>query len=112
LIVIEDEDSVTLPNSHLPLVYKNQTTLHLFEMDWETFTRLPSRQSAEPLLREERERLLQAVTQQGYIDHYTGVRISGTGRRFLISNALVWNLRDAAGNYAGQAAFFDHWQSM
>lgn len=91
--------------------YGNKKALELFEMDWETLTNLPSRYSAEPLAREEREHLLQTVNRQGYIDNYAGVRISSTGRRFLIRQAIVWNLRDVNGNYAGQAACFDDWHN-
>ena len=38
--------------------FGNRVALDLFEMDFEAFTRLPSRLSAEPLLRTERERVL------------------------------------------------------
>jgi len=48
--------------------------------------------------------LLAEVTEQGYIDHYEGVRLSKTGKRFLIKNAVVWNLLDDDGGYKGQAA--------
>lgn len=92
--------------------YGNQKALELFAMDWETLTQLPSRYSAEPLAREEREHLLQTVNRQGYIDNYSGIRIASTGQRFLIHNAIVWNLRDESGNYRGQAAFFDNWQFL
>ncbi len=92
--------------------YGNRKALELFEMDWQTLTALPSRHSAEPLAREERERLLQAVNQQGYIDNYAGVRVSSSGKRFLIQQALVWNLCDTAGQYAGQAACFADWQYL
>lgn len=89
--------------------YANQMALALFEMDWETFTTLPSRMSAEPMERGERERLLNEVTKRGYIDHYRGVRVSRHGRRFLIEDAIVWNLLDAKGMHCGQAALFERW---
>ncbi len=89
--------------------YANLKALELFELSWEDFTRLPSTLSAEPVNQAERERLLAEVTQKGYIDHYEGVRISSTGKRFLIKNAVVWNLRDSEGNYQGQAAWFGEW---
>jgi hypothetical protein len=56
--------------------------------------------------------LLTAVTQQGYIDDYSGIRISRTGRRFRILQATVWNLIDAHDRYAGQAASFDRWEFL
>ncbi|MEQ1528495.1 MAG: MEKHLA domain-containing protein [Methylococcales bacterium] len=92
--------------------YANLTALRLFAMDWPEFTQLPSRLSAEPVNQAERERLLAQVTQQGYIDNYQGVRISKTGQRFLIKNAVVWNLLDEQGHYQGQAACFQDWQFL
>lgn len=89
--------------------FGNRIALDLFEMDFETFTRLPSRFSAEPLLREERADLLERVTRNGIIEDYAGVRISATGKRFRIANASVWNLTDAAGAAVGQAAAFSEW---
>lgn len=89
--------------------FGNRTALELFEMNFDTFTRLPSRLSAEPLLRDERARLLERVTRDGLIEDYTGVRIASTGRRFRISNATVWTLFDETGEPAGQAAAFAEW---
>jgi hypothetical protein len=56
--------------------------------------------------------LLAEVTQHGFISGYEGVRISSTGRRFLIKNVTVWNLADAQGRPAGQAAAFDTWHDL
>jgi hypothetical protein len=67
---------------------------------------LPSRLSAEPLARDERARLLARVTEFGFVDDYSGMRISGRNKRFMITNATVWNLLDADGVYRGQAAAF------
>lgn len=92
--------------------YGNQLALQAFEMDFAAFSRLPSRYSAEPLARDERARLLERVTRDGYIDDYSGVRISAQGRRFRIDQAVVWNLVDADGRYHGQAATFDHWTPL
>lgn len=92
--------------------YGNRLALQAFEMDFASFSQLPSRFSAEPLAREERAQLLARVTRDGFIDDYAGVRISATGRRFRIAQAIVWNLLDAAGNYHGQAATFADWQPL
>lgn len=89
--------------------YGNRRALDVFEMAFDDFICLPSRFSAEPLLREERARLLERVSRDGYIDDYAGVRVSASGRRFRIEQAVVWNLIDAAGVCHGQAATFDHW---
>ncbi|HKO52567.1 MAG TPA: MEKHLA domain-containing protein [Polyangiaceae bacterium] len=89
--------------------YGNRLALSCFEMDFASFTRLPSRYSAEALLREEREALLARVRDRGFIDDYGGVRVSASGKRFRIEQAVVWNLLDEAGKRHGQAATFDRW---
>jgi hypothetical protein len=89
--------------------YANQKALELFEFDWQDFTCLASKHSAEPINQSERERLLAVVTKNGYIDHYEGIRLSSTGKRFVIKNAVVWNLIDKHQSYQGQAACFKHW---
>lgn len=94
------------------LNFGNATALGLWEMTWDELTRTPSRLTAEAPNREERARLLAAVTAQGYIDNYSGIRISKTGRRFRIAQATVWNLLDESGRYAGQAAQFAHWEFL
>lgn len=91
------------------LNYGNRTGLQLFELAWTELIQTPSRQTAEPLHRDERARLLAAVTRQGYIDDYSGIRISKHGRRFRIERATVWNLLDESGAPYGQAATFDQW---
>lgn len=94
------------------LNYGNAAALALWELDWEEFTRTPSRYTAEAPNREERARLLAQVTAHGYIDDYSGVRISRQGRRFRIAQATVWNLLNPDGQPAGQAAMFAHWQFL
>jgi len=89
--------------------YANPTALELFEMDWATFTKLPSRLSAEAMEREARANLLARVSQHGFVDDYSGVRISATGKRFMVKNATVWNLADENGAYYGQAALLKEW---
>ncbi|HLJ57063.1 MAG TPA: GNAT family N-acetyltransferase, partial [Chthonomonadaceae bacterium] len=92
--------------------YGNATALRLFEMRWEEFTALPSRLSAEPVHRDERQRMMDEVTRNGFIASYGGIRISRNGRRFAISNATVWNVVDDAGRYTGQAAKFTEWRFL
>jgi hypothetical protein len=86
--------------------YANLMAQALFEMSWSEITKLPSRWSAESSNQEERERLLHQVSLKGYIDNYSGVRISRTGRRFLIKGATVWNLTNEDDILIGQAAIF------
>lgn len=92
--------------------YANLKALELFGFSWEEFTRLPSRLSAESIHQFERDKLLAEVGRKGYLDCYQGVRIAKTGRRFLIKNAVVWNLLDSRGCYAGQAARFEEWEFL
>ncbi len=89
--------------------FGNATALELFEMSWEAFLRLPSRESAEPISRQERAVLLDRVSTEGFIDDYRGIRISASGRRFRIEQATVWNLIDSSGKPWGQAAKLDRW---
>ncbi len=94
------------------LNYGNQMALDLWEMSWEDFTRTPSRLTAEPINRPEREVLLERVTKQGFIDNYQGVRISSTGRRFDLEKAIIWNLVDGFYRPCGQAATFHSWRFL
>ena len=94
------------------LNYGNAAALALWEMDLATLTRTPSRLTAEPVHRDERARLLERTRRDGYVDDYAGIRISSTGRRFQIEQAIVWNLVDAAGIHRGQAATFDRWTPL
>ena len=94
------------------LNYGNQTALSLWEMSWEELTRTPSRLTAEAPNREERAKLLETVTRRGFIDDYSGIRISKSRRRFRISQATVWNLLTEKNQPCGQAAMFDHWEFL
>ena len=91
------------------LNYGNAAALALWEMSWEELMRTPSRLTAESPERAERARLLETVTTHGFIDDYSGIRISRSGRRFRIARATVWNLVSAEGAPTGQAATFSDW---
>lgn len=92
--------------------YANRLALARFELDWARFVSTPSRESAEPARQAERERFMQRVREHGYVDDYSGVRVSSTGRRFVIERATVWNLVDAHGVLHGQAAAFRDWRAL
>ncbi len=92
--------------------YGNQTALNLWEFDWEHFVQLPSRLSAEPMAQIDRDRLLLEAKNNGYIQNYSGVRISRTGKRFWIENATIWTVTDRHGNDMGQAATFSKWSPI
>ncbi|HEU0283202.1 MAG TPA: MEKHLA domain-containing protein [Gallionella sp.] len=92
--------------------YGNRLALQLFGMSWDEFTALPSRLSAEAPNQAERASLLAAVTRQGYIDNYAGIRIARSGRRFMIKDATIWNLLTPQGEYCGQAALIRQWEML
>ena len=94
--------------------YANAQALALWEMDWANFTRLPSRLSAEAAgdIQLDRNALLKAALASGWIDNYTGVRISSTGRRFDIRDTVLWNVVDDDGVRHGQAAFIRDWRFL
>jgi len=92
------------------LNYGNRTALGLWELSWSEFTKTPGRNTAEPMEREARARFLDEVKRNGFVDHYTGIRISSQGRRFRIDRATVWNLIDDNAQFKGQAVFFKEWK--
>jgi len=94
------------------LNYGNAAALRLWETTWAELTRMPSRLTAEASDREERARLLAQVTRHGFIDDYSGIRISTRGRRFRIAQATVWNLLTPSGEPGGQAAMFSKWKLL
>jgi len=91
------------------LNYGNQCALDLWGMTWSQLVQTPSRLTAESVNRAEREGMLEQAKAQGYFDSYRGVRVTSTGRRFLVENALIWNVVDAEGQRVGQAATFSQW---
>jgi len=92
--------------------YANRTAQHLFRMPWAEIVGMPSRYSAEAMQREDRQRLLEQVARNGFIDDYRGVRVDREGQRFLVGKATVWNLTDRDGRRIGQAATFPDWQRL
>lgn len=87
-------------------VYANRAAQAAFGYDWQDIIGMPSRLSAEAPERAERQRLLDAVARDGFVADYRGVRIAKSGRRFPITDGVVWQLVDAAGRIHGQAATF------
>lgn len=89
--------------------YANLTAQRLFEMDWERITGIPSRESAVATDRSAREKLMAQVARDGFMQGYTGMRVSASGKRFRIEDTTIWNLVDAYGHYHGQAAKINRW---
>lgn len=92
--------------------FGNRMALELFELDWQQLLQLPSRHSAEQGERKQREKYLKKVNTNDFIEHYSSIRISATGQRFVIKNAIVWNLVDENNKKQGQAAMFNDWQHI
>lgn len=93
-------------------IYANKAAQACFEYTWDEFTSLPSRLSAGPSDREDRQRLLNAVARNGFATGYTGLRIAKSGRRFWIEDGVVWQLVDPDGAVRGQAASFGRWRNV
>lgn len=94
------------------LNYGNQAALDLWVMNWQQFTKTPSRLTAEPPNREERARMLEQARTQGYIPDYHGIRITSTGKRFLIEQAIIWNIHKPDATIIGQGAAFSSWKFL
>ncbi|WP_068814174.1 MEKHLA domain-containing protein [Phormidesmis priestleyi] len=90
--------------------YGNAQALALWQFDWDSFTQLPSRRSAEPVEQIERDRLLLEAKSHGYIRNYRGIRISSTGQRFWIEDVILWDVLDENYQRCGQAATFSDWK--
>jgi hypothetical protein len=93
-------------------IYANKAAQACFEYAWDDFLGLPSRLSAEAPDRAERQALLDAVQQNGFMSGYRGIRVAKSGRRFLIENGVVWQLTGQDGVAHGQAATFPSWRDI
>ncbi|HMK89487.1 MAG TPA: MEKHLA domain-containing protein [Methylocystis sp.] len=94
------------------LNYGNAAALDLWQMSPQELIATPSRLTAEPMLRDARERLLAEAARRGFLASYSGVRISARGRRFRIHDATVWNVTGPDERLLGQAATFAHWTTL
>ncbi|SLN43683.1 MEKHLA domain protein [Falsiruegeria litorea R37] len=88
------------------LTYGNLAAQELWEIGWDDLTALPSRLTAEPAERGQRDAMFAEMRAKGFIENYAGIRVSATGKRFEIRNAIIWPLIDAAGIKVGEAAAF------
>jgi hypothetical protein len=87
------------------LNYGNAQALKLWECGWRDFTAMSSRDTAPRAGRAAREAMMAQVAAKGFVSGYSGERVSRGGRRFVIVDATVWRLQDAAGAPFGVAAF-------
>jgi hypothetical protein len=70
--------------------YANKAAQVCFEYSLEELLALPSRLSAEPTDRAERQRLLDRVARNGFLAGYNGIRIAKSGRHFVIEDGIIW----------------------
>ncbi len=101
-MIVLSHDGATDP----VLTYGNLAAQRLWEMSWEALTSLPSRLTAEPTERALRDAMFAQMRAKGFIEDYAGIRISATGKRFEIRNAVIWPLLDEDGLKRGEAACF------
>jgi hypothetical protein len=94
------------------LNYANRAGLAVFELTWQELVVMPSRLTAEAPERDERARFLAEVSTRGFIEDYSGIRVTRNGRRFRIARATVWNLVDEIGCRRGQAATFSDFEFL
>ncbi|WP_282096565.1 MEKHLA domain-containing protein [Epibacterium ulvae] len=94
------------------LTYGNLFAQKLFEVCWDNLVTMHSKNTAEQVHRNERNRMFETMREQGYIRNYQGIRISASGKRFEIQNASIWPLLDIKGKKQGEAALFANFQRL
>lgn len=92
--------------------YANEAALKLWEVEWDDLVGVPSRKSAEESedVQKDRASALQEALEKGFVENYSGVRISSQGKRFQIKDATLWTIRTGEGGSVGQAAVFSEWE--
>lgn len=93
-------------------MYGNKAAQKCFDYTWQELTRLPSRLSAEAPNRKERQEFLERVKRDGFARGYRGVRVTKTGKRFMIEDATLWQLYDQDDHIHGQAVIIPRWSEM
>jgi hypothetical protein len=96
-VVLAHDGSANRPDHDPRLIYANRSALALWRRPWGEMVGMPSRLTAEPAERSSRALLLASARIQEAISGYTGIRIDSHGRRFVISRARLWTLRDRDG---------------
>eukprot|EP00238_Polyblepharides_amylifera_P004979 CAMPEP_0196592020 /NCGR_PEP_ID=MMETSP1081-20130531/71589_1 /TAXON_ID=36882 /ORGANISM="Pyramimonas amylifera, Strain CCMP720" /LENGTH=133 /DNA_ID=CAMNT_0041915575 /DNA_START=586 /DNA_END=987 /DNA_ORIENTATION=+ len=103
-------DRVLLPDGKFDNVYNfgNCTALHYFERTFEQLTTVPSTNTCSKDGDEQvaRNKLLGNAIVKGHCVE-TGIRYSSTGKKVLITDAVLFNLITDCGVYAGQAVIIE-----
>lgn len=90
-------------------VYANLTAQRLWERTLAEFLGWPSRLTAPE---EERSQRAAALASGQVVRGYSGVRVSATGRRFRILDAVIWPVVDDSEAVVGQAAAVPRWEYL
>jgi hypothetical protein len=91
------------------LIYANAAAIKLWRRPWAEMIGLPSRMTAEALVRKERAQALALAQLKEALEGYGGIRIDRFGHRFQIRGARIWTLRDRQSQARGQGACFSTW---
>jgi len=86
------------------LDWANLAAARAFDATPESLLGRPSADTAPADAIDERRALFDVLARQGFVTGYSGVRVSLTGRRFVIDDVTVLEVTDAAGQPAGHAA--------
>ena len=88
------------------LNYANSAGLKLFSASWDQLTQMPSRYTADTETdRELRQEFMDEVTKNNIVSNYQGIRIGLDKKKFIIKEAVVWNII-IDNQFLGQAATF------
>lgn len=91
--------------SPAPLLdWVNLAAARAFDATPETLLGRPSAATAPAEAIADRQHLFTLLAEHGFVTGYSGVRISLTGRRFIIDDVTVLTLADTSGRQAGHAA--------
>jgi PAS domain-containing protein len=88
-------------------VYANLAAARLWRMDVDELVGMPSRLSAPPNHRDERQAMLHQAAKDGVLHGYTGTRVAKDGTLFVIEDATLWTVDYPHGS--GQAVVFRTW---
>jgi hypothetical protein len=89
--------------------FGNVAALQAFVRSWDNLM-IPSAESVVLRSQDEtlRNELMQKVTDNGFVEGASGIRVRGDGKFIKLVDAVVWNCYDNDNStYIGQAAFFD-----
>lgn len=89
--------------------FGNNAALAAFFRSWESLVAMPSAQSVvlRSIDEEMRIILMKKVTDDGFVEGASGIRVRDDGAYIKLVDAIVWNCHDKSGAKIGQAAFFD-----